>query len=872
MMSLRRETARRAAQLRKRRAFRAGATALLAAPVAVVVALVLTAIATPLPNGLLGDGGAVSVIVTDRSGRVLRDVRTRSGEIESRVRLDEVSSSVVPALLAAEDARFFSHPGVDVFAVVRASLQALVSGHVVSGASTITQQLARTLAPHRRSLTGKWKEMALALRIEASLDKHRILEEYLSRVPFGPGLRGIDAASRHYLDKPASALDLAEAAELVSLVRGPSLYDPRKRDALVKRRRDRVLARMARRGLADSAAVARAVDEPLGVRPPLVEDVAPHLVLELARRAARDSGLELAGRAATLGSGLELARRSAPDGAAHGVTSRIDTTRDVAFSRAGTTGDVAFSRIDTTLDVALQREVVTLTRRALSDVERAHVTALAAIVLDNETGDVLAYVGSPDYFSAQGGANDGVRALRQPGSTLKPFVYAAAMESLGFTAATLLPDVDLVLDTENGPFAPKNYDGRTHGPVRLRQALASSLNVPAVATAARVGPPRLLDVLHRVGFASLTASAERYGAALALGDGEVRLAELAEAYATLARGGVHLASRVVKSAVLANGARIEEPRAPAARALDSRTTAVLTSILSDDGARAAAFGRASALELPFPVAAKTGTSKGYRDNWTVGFTHEVTVAVWAGNFDGSPMLGSSGITGAAPLFHDVMLAAMRGRDAAPLVDRAGLVEVEVCALSGSLPGPACAHRVRELFRPEDAPRTGCAMHERLAVDPENGLLAGPGCANVEERPFEVYEPRYLPWAKAARRPLPPELRSPRCPARPESPAEPAVAALRAKVEPRDPSVRFPRDGARFVVDADGPSRQEILLAAIPADGGGKVRFVLDGRTLATLGAPYELPWVLTKGRHRFEVASATAATVRGVTFDVEDGR
>jgi penicillin-binding protein 1C len=290
---------------------------------------------------------------------------------------------------------------------------------------------------------------------------------------------------------------------------------------------------------------------------------------------------------------------------------------------------------------------------------------------------------------------------------------------------------------------------------------------------------------------------------------------------------------------------------------------VLTDILADDAARAAAFGRGSVLELPFAVAAKTGTSKGYRDNWTVGFTHEVTVAVWAGNFDGTPMIGSSGITGAAPLFHDVMLAAMRGREPAPLVDRTGLVEIEVCALSGARPGPGCTHRVRELFRPEQAPRDECTMHVRALVDRDDGLLASPSCSNAEERSFESYEPRYLPWAKAAARPLIPERYSPRCPGH---------TAPLAGGEGSTPVVRYPRDGARFVVDPGGPSRQEIVLAAAPASNGGAVRFVLDGRTLGTVGAPYELPWMLAPGRHRLDVASATTPEVGGVTFEVEDGR
>jgi penicillin-binding protein 1C len=782
------------------------------AGLAVAVAL------TPLPDALRSRASAVSVQIVDRNGKLVREVRDGDGALGARVNLDELAAPVVPALLAAEDVRFYSHPGVDPLAIVRAVGLLVREGRIVSGGSTITQQLARTVVPRPRTLFGKLREMVQALRIEASLDKRRILEEYLSRVEFGPNVRGIEAASRFYLDKPSSSLDLAESAELVGLVRGPSLYDPRRRAHLAKLRRDRVLERMRRHGLAATAAIDRALSEPLRVHERPIRSGAPHLAFALASGA--------------VASGLPKAD---------------------------------YSRIETTLDAELEREVETLARRALADVEAFHVTSLAALVVDNASGEVLSYVGSPDYFSvAAGGANDGVRALRQPGSTLKPFVYAAVMDGLGATAATLLPDIELTLDTEAGPYTPKNYDGRTHGPVRLRQALASSLNVPAVYAAAQVGPSRVLDLLHRVGFASLDASATRYGAGIALGDGEVRLAELAEAYATLARGGVHVPLSMVREAVRVDGQRVQPTRGPTSRAIDERAAAVLADVLSDDGARAASFGRDSALELPFPVAAKTGTSKGYRDNWAVGFTREVTVAVWAGNFDGEPMIGSSGITGAAPLFHDVMLAAMRGRSPAPLVDRSSLVDVEVCALSGERPTAACHHRVHELFRPDQVPHSECAMHVHESVDPDNGLLAGPGCADAEQRSFEAYTPRYAAWAKAAGRPTLPERYSPRCPGRADASSGPTVHG--------EPKIRFPRDGARFLVDPGGPARQEIVFAARPGSDQRAVRFVLDGHALATVAAPFELPWVLAPGTHRLEAETARGEGVASVTFEVADAR
>ena len=780
-----------------------------------VLALVVAAAREPLPEALSGRTAAVSLEVADRDGKLFREVRTVGGVLATPVRLGELSPSVVPALLAAEDARFYHHPGIDPLAMLRAAAQLVLHGKIVSGASTITQQLARNVVPRPRTPSGKLREMAIALRIEASLEKSRILEEYLSRVEFGPNLRGIAAASRHYFDKPPSALDLAEAATLVAIPRGPTLYDPRRSLGAVTRRRNRILDRMREGGLAPADAVERALTEPVVLHPELATGGTEHLVLGLASGA--------------IASGLPA-------------------------------GD--YRRIETTLDGSLEREVETLARRASRDVAAHDASALAVLVVDNASGDVLAYVGSPDYFAGRVlGANDGVRALRQPGSTLKPFVYAAAMQSIGMTAATLLPDVELTFPTPEGPYTPKDYDGRMHGPVRLRQALASSLNVPAVYAAAQVGPGRVLELLHALGFSSLGGDAAQYGLALALGDGEVRLSELTLAYATLARGGERVPGSLVRAAFTAEGHRLEPARAAPSRVLDPRTAAVLTDVLSDDAARSAAFGRDGALALPFPVAAKTGTSKGYRDNWAVGFTHEVTVGVWVGNFDGSPMTGSSGITGAGPLFHEVMLAAMRGRKPAPLVNREGLVDVEVCALSGERPGPDCAHRVHELFRPDQVPARDCTMHVTARIDPGNGLLAGPACTDAEERTFEAYPARYAGWAATARRPTLPDRWSTRC----GPPPRRETATQMARIT-------RPLDGSRYLIDEAGPERQEIVLAATPAEGLRPVTFVLDGRPLGVARAPFELPWRLEAGHHRLEARTAQGESSDPVTFDVVAAR
>ena len=271
--------------------------------------------------------------------------------------------------------------------------------------------------------------------------------------------------------------------------------------------------------------------------------------------------------------------------------------------------------------------------------------------------------------------------------------------------------------------------------------------------------------------------------------------------------------------------------------LDARLAALVTDILADDAARLSGFGRGSDLELPFPAAVKTGTSKGYRDNWTVGFTHELTVAVWVGNFDGHPMRGTSGVTGAAPLFRAAMLAAHRARPTAPLFDASGLVALDICPLSGELAGPDCPHRMRETFVADQRPSHHCSIHVRVSVDPHNGFRAGPACHDAVERVFENHSATYTPWATSAGRPLPPTSFSPRCPGTVKGGSEPLA-------------VTFPFDAAEFVADASiADEQQQIALRARAPAGVPRLAFLVDGKLVAHARAPFVAPWSLEPGEH-----------------------
>jgi penicillin-binding protein 1C len=795
------------------------------------VLLGIAAALTPMPPELRVRAAAGSILVDDRDGNLLREVRADDGSRARWIPVEKAGDAMLHAVLAAEDRRFYMHLGVDPVALARAAVLAIVHRRIVSGASTLTMQLARTVRPHRRSLWGKLSEMALAVRIECSLPKSAILEQYINRVSFGPNVRGVGSVSQAFFGKSPANLSAAEAALVAGMARGPSLYDLLRRPELARARRDRVLRRMARDGWLTDEELVRAKAEPVVTSSHRPSFGAPHLVGSLC---SGDISREQPGLPEAL--------------------------RDVG----------ALGRIRTTIDAELQRTAETQVAATVATLRAKGVTAASAVVVDNATGDVLAYVGSPDFFDEDnGGQNDGVRALRQPGSTLKPFVYELAMETLGFDPTTSLPDVDMHLDI--GPlhdYAPHDYDSHVRGPVRLREALGNSLNIPAVWTAHAIGAAAMLDRLRELGFSSLRQDADYYGPALALGDGEVTLLELVRAYVSLAREGELVPLRFVSRAEGVDGRTIELEPGEARRVMPRVFADLIVDILKDHNAREASFGERTVLDFPFEVAAKTGTSKGFRDNWTVGFTSELTVAVWVGNFAGEPMTNVSGVSGAGPLFHAILEAAVaaRGGVAAgrrlPIRAEAheGIERVEVCALSGEVAGADCPHRLSE-WRPRGSDASPCSMHERVRIDRQTGLRAGPGCgaADVVERVFERFPPDFAAWATATGRLVAPTDWSPRCPGV-------DVAASLGDA----PRIAYPISGARFVVDPDTPralQRLEVELVVPPSMH--EVILQVDGREFARVHAPFHVSWPIEEGTHEL-VAVGPGKTSGAVVVHVRD--
>ncbi len=606
--------------------------------------------------------GVVRTQVLARGGQPLTRTFENTWNLHDGVALHEVPSLLRQAFVEAEDRRFFEHRGVDWKARCHAALQNLHAGRAVRGASTLTEQVIRMLHPRRRTLWSRWVEGFEARRLEKRFGKGEILEFYLNQVPYARRRRGVVQAARDYFDRDLETLTEAEQLALVVLVRSPSRFDLRRSQAAALRRLRSLSERFHQKGVLDDDTAARIAGNPLELSEPTMDVRAPHFVQFV---------------------------RSHP-------------------------GLEAAVRVRTTLDGSLQTRVRRTLERQIEALSERQVGDGAALVLDHHTDEVLAWVNAGGFDDEAAGSQiDAVLTRRQPGSTLKPFVYALALEK-GWTAATLLDDSPFRRPVGRGQHAFRNYSGRFYGPLRLREALGNSLNIPAVRAAAEVTPAALLERLKGLGFESLDKHSEFYGEGLALGNGEVSLFELTSAYATLARGGLYRPARVLE----------EESASAERRVFDREVSSVVTDILADPEARRLEFSRNGVLTLPVPTAVKTGTSNDYRDAWAMGFSDRYTVGVWMGNLDLVEMLGVSGSAGPAVVLRAIFAELARAGEPGPLFLSPKLSRSTICSVSGRVPVPGCP-TTAEWFRPGLAPRTSCAIHGSKQLESNRVAEASP---------------------------------------------------------------------------------------------------------------------------------------------------
>ncbi len=776
-----------------------------------------------------------STKILARDGRLLYEIADPAGNHHTTLPLSAMPLALQQATIATEDASFYTNPGVDAVGILRSVWINLRGGEVLAGGSTLTQQVARNmlLDPQERAertLTRKLRESILAWRLARAYPKAEILALYLNQTYYGHLAYGVEAAAHIYFGKSARDLDLAEAALLAGLPQAPSLYDPLLFPEAAKKRQTVVLELMVKHGDLTADQAQQAKDERLQFVSNEFPIEAPHFVFYVWNLLERKYGPEV------LYSGLI---------------------------------------VTTTLDLDLTHAAQAVARRRLQQIadDRAgpdhNATDAALVALDPRTGQILAMLGSPDYFDgAISGAINLAVSPRQPGSAIKPLTYAAAFSPelcaptlsvvvptgegvCPWTPATMILDVRTAFVTQEGfSYVPQNYDRAFHGPVSARTALAASLNLPAVVALDQVGLDTLIRLAGRMGLTTLS-DADRFGLALTLGGGEVTLLDLTSAYGVFANAGVRVEPVAILKIQTAAGQVLDQwgPRS-GARVLDKRVAFLISDILADNQARAGTFGFDSILQIGRPAAVKTGTTTDYRDNWAVGYTPEFVTGVWVGNADFSSMVNLSGVAGAGPIWHDFMRTALLGKPETGFTPPSGLTQAEVCLPSGLLPTPACARTRREWFIAGTAPTQPDNLYQAFQIDTRTGGLATANTPSefVSAQTFLVLPPQAQDWARQNGIPqLPREASNPQS----------LISNYQLQITSPDPntiyqiSPRLPR------------ASQQILFRALTHVTVREVTFILDGQRLPPVSAPpYEMWWALMPGDH---VLLAEGGLTSGVT-------
>jgi 1A family penicillin-binding protein len=792
-----------------------------------------------------------STKIYDRNGRLLFEIFDPQGGRRTVVPYEQLPRAVIDATVATEDATFFTNPGFSPMAIAKALYRDLRAREVVYGASGITQQLVKNIFLTReRTFSRKIKEAILAAEVTRRYSKEEILEIYLNEVYYGNLSYGIGAAAETYFGKRVSQLNLAEAALLAGMLQSPAIYDPYIDPAGTLTRRNTVLGLMRENGYITDEQYRATVDQELQLVPRQLILEAPHMVVYVREQLEQAYGTEVLYRG-----GLQ---------------------------------------VYTTLDLDMQHLAEEVARERVEELRKSKASNAALVAMDPKTGDILVMLGSADFNdTAIDGQVNVARSLRQPGSTIKPFTYLTAMEKYGWGPASLVMDVTQSFpDGANPPYKPRNYDDKEYGPISVRMALANSRNIPAVATLHQVGLPAFLEVAHRLGINSLNRP--DYGLSLTLGGGEVTLLELTAAYAALDNGGLRVTPRTILRIedqlgnVLAPETPPEMPKV-----IDARHAYLLTDILSDNQARTPTFGANSVLKLSFPAAAKTGTTNDYRDSWTMGYSSDLVTGVWVGNSDNTPMGGVAGSSGAGTIWHDFMERA-HGQSQPPGFSRPdGLVEVEVCPVSGLKRTELCPSPIKGLYLKEQAPTADCSVHHYVEICRVSGKLATAFCPadSVERRPYEDYGAAYDEWASKRGLAIPPRESCPvhATPSRvgvalPPSPLS-GIVQITGSTEVSD--FRYyvldygtgenPQEWIRLVGETTSPVREGILAVWDTRewrDGVYTVRLIVANRQGATLearqvvelrnGVPTQEP-----SSTPTEMATPTAAETPSPTWTLE---
>lgn len=757
-----------------------------------------------------------SFVVVDRSDSLLADIGFDADSGFGYWPMPVLPPRVAAATLALEDRRFWSHPGVDPVAIVRALRQNWRNDRRISGASTIAMQVVRLQQPAARTYLSKLKEAWLALALTARYGREAVLAHYLRIAPYANRAHGIAYAAQRYLSKPVGDLSWAEIAFLSAIPQAPSKMNPFRAPGRSRaiERGQRILTVLHGNGVITPAE------------------------LTLAREQLAQLDVS--------------APRPRPDGALHAL---LQLERVVTQQRAALVAQGRFV-LTTTLDLNLQRAIEDIANRSLTLWEAKGADNAAVIVLERGRNAVRTWIGSRGYFAdAHGGAIDFTRVKRSPGSVLKPFIYALALERGHITPTTIMDDLPI------GAEGIANSDRTYLGPMLPRQALSNSRNAPAAVLLKTIGADEGYSFLHELGLHNNERPARYYGLGVSVGALPATLEEVVGAYAVLANDGERR-----------DFIWVEQQAAPAAKRLLSPATArQINLFLSDPIARLPSFPRMGTTEYSFPVAVKTGTSQGYRDGWTIAYSAKYLVGVWVGHRDARPMHNLTGAGSAADIAQQTMRLLHRrehdGLDDLAFPPPPGYVPVKVCALSGKRANGVCAPVFEEWFPPSQLPHEHDDVHQRVVIDSRNGQLAHADTprAFAESRVFLQLPPRYADWATASGLPLMPAVLSSLDRGRGTRPV--LLPAQFATTTRHQLQIVAPENAAQIFRDPEAPAGlNTIALSVIVTPKVEQVVWYIDGEPYAVVPFPYTARWAMTPGEHtiqaRLPYGDARSAPVR----------
>ena len=783
-----------------------------------------------------------SVRITDRSGALLYEIIPEVGGRNTVLSIDKIPQCMKDATVAVEDKNFYTNPGIDMSGILRAAWINFSGGETVAGGSTITQQVARNLLLSQderleRTVRRKLREAVLAWQMTRKLSKDEILALYLNQINYGGMAYGVEAASQTYFGKAARELLLPECALIAGLPQAPGVYNPFTNPELSKERQGIVLGLMEKNGYITHDERIHAESTPLSYNPAPYPIEAPHFIWI--------------------------------------IKDQIDT-----LISEGVLSPAQSLVVRTTLDLDAQHLAEETVKRRIDGFKLQGVTLsqnvnnAALVALNPQSGEILALVGSVDFFDESiHGALDMAMAPRQTGSAFKPFIYALALDpnrSNPWTAATAVLDVSTTFTIRDGtPYTPLNYDESEHGPVAVRAALGSSLNIPAVKTLRTVGLEETIDLAHQLGITSLS-EASHYDLSLALGGGQISLLELSTAYAALANNGNFTGHTSILDVHDADGNLLyTEGKSPPHQIFDPRVAWLISDILSDDSARALGFGLDSTLKLDRSAAVKTGTTTNFHDNWTIGYTPDLLVGVWVGNSGYEAMHNVTGLTGAAPIWHEVMRGLLQGIPDHAFTRPDGLTQVEVCDLSGLLPSSGCPHTRTEWFIAGTEPTQTDSIYQQIWVDMLTNSLANESTPIQRRKSLYVLD---LPveaqtWAREQGLPLLTDY------------SQPSAALSSVGLPPKfgeqaseELVLLSPPPNTTYRLDPNFDlSAQQIQIQVAAGSGISQVKIWVDGNMLTTLtSAPVEAWWTLAVGEHRFwaEGMNVNGETVKSAVVTI----